>query len=510
MGRDTSRFTPQSSGFDTSSIPFVFSDGVLSFYTPSPFSSTSSDFASASPPASSASNASFLGVLPDTLRSGNALAHPIVETLAIWRPGDAGRSHIYAQTSGNTSLRIGESRSFERLDRLSMRYGALHGSIAPMSCPVLHVFIPLNVPTPTVIEDPVPIDSIVTISTTSRSHVRLVTNTYNRGTLTSQNETEMSEEPFHFGGARYSSPLPKHLFDNLCKAVDGPSSGETGMLDSIIVMQFVQKMDPAERSDERVILVLVCDFEANKGLLPIEVTVSQLYAGTLVPQDLLVPIFPIPPSPPEDSADVSDSALESISNSRRQRGSSRVLPKLSVAIPPPSSTKGRILLYTDSPGPMSTSDIAPRATPHTGVPQNVFPVTPYDQLIHTPLSPPEMPRHRVDSRAGFALTRTESAYSFTLSTTTPITAESPAFGLLDSSRFEGPRPTWPTPSGSYAPTVSSTSRHPHAASASNTQHAGTSTFSPLRMETDLGQPLAPPHPIASAPLLPPNSRPRSS
>ncbi|KAF8493844.1 hypothetical protein JB92DRAFT_2835074 [Gautieria morchelliformis] len=144
------------------------------------------------------------------------------------------------------------------------------------------------------------------------------------------------------------------------------------MLDSIVIMQFVQRMDPAEHSGEKVILVLVCDFEANKGLLPIEVNVSQLSSGTLASQDMGLPTqtLPTPPSSREDLAHLKDTALESIPNSRR---------------------------------PTSTCDLARRATPHTGVSQSVFPVTPYDQLIYTPLNPAEIPR-RVDSGAGFVPT----------------------------------------------------------------------------------------------------------
>ena len=510
MGMDTPLFTPRSSDIDTSSLPFVFSDGVLSFYSPSTDSTNTRSALRTSPPASSVSNASFLGVLPDGPRSGKSSTCPILQKLVIWRHSAQGKDHVYADTGCISSPSIRETTLLEDMDPSSVRYGAVYASlsqISAMPCPVTQRFITLTPFSPTIADDPHTINSVITISTPARSPVRLMCAIYSQGALAFSTETTMTEEaPSHFGDPRYSAALPQQLVDELCKDVDGLNLTEEGMLGSIAVLQFMQDTEAPESRDENVIFVLVCEFEAGQESRPSQRS-SYPPPGTIQFHDstMYMESLPTPPTSHEDVSDVKHFALESVQSPKR-RASSRTLPRLSVAIPPPCHPKNRIQIYNDSPGPTHTHDVPFPLIPQSGVPQNVFPATPIDQLIATPPHPLEM-RHRVcNSHAPIP----ESAYPFTLTSASPSSAQSPAFGLLDSSDLEESEPPRTHLSQSCTSPLSSPFlQSPYAASPSNVMSsvtrdankAGVPTFSSSHIETSLDQPLASPHPIASAPHL---------
>jgi len=331
MGMHTSFFTPRSSGFDLPSIPFIFSEGVLSFYSPGTDSTSSDSALSASPPASSFSNSSFLGVLPDSPRTGTPSSHPILERLAIWHHNDEEKDHVYVEASCVTSSSILETISLEDPDPSLIHYGAVRASlvnISLISCPIMHVFLPLIPSAPTIAKDPHLIDSVITVSTPSRSPVRLRCAVYNRATLVFSNDTVMTEEaPSPFGDARYSTALPHQLVDELCKEVDGPYSREEGMLDIIAVLLFMQHADLSGSCEEKLILGLVCDFEPSQGPEPSQARFSYLSSGTILSQDLSTHMKSVPSPLPsrEELSDVPHLTLESIQNSKRRI--SRVFPK---------------------------------------------------------------------------------------------------------------------------------------------------------------------------------------
>ena len=511
MGTDTLLYMPQP-GVDAASVPFVFDDGVLSFYTPSPESSDTGS--SVSPPVSSASSASFLGVLPHRPRYCRLDSAPVFHGLSIG--GDEITTPIYAQTNSGSSSGVA---SLDNLDPSMTRYSPIHAALSHLQCQFMHVDIPLAA---TAITEHYPITPTITIATSLRGPVLLMTTLYSQGTLVSLHEVEMEAQAQpHSSGTSYSAPFPHELVDKLCKEAkwgpereadsDGSYSVEDA-LDSVVVLQLLQQDEKATfgDSEEETMLVVVCDFYAYNGPLPGKIKALHLLPGTKPPQTLpsSTKCLPTPPPSHEHLNDLKGNVPSSIF-SRRQR----FPPKLSVAIPPPSismhGTKGCIELCCDSrPSP----DSSIRLTPQTGVPQNVLPATPFEQLIHTPLYPPEIPRS-TRSRAGYAPTPTESAYPFTLSSTSPGTAQSPAFAVLDPTcRLSGSAPAWLTLHRNAMPfTPSIFLQHPHTASASNamssiTQRAidaGTPTFPgrPHKGEY-LDQPLASPPLISSAPLFP--------
>ena len=488
--------TPQSSGFDTSSVPFVFNDGFLSFYSPSTDSLGGDSLPrfspSFSPPSSSVSTAPFLEVLPDSPRYSKSFTLPILQRLAIWRHYDE-MDHLYTEINCITSS-IRECLSLEDTDSPVIRYSAVHAGLTQISaiaCPIMHLFIPLTPFSSSPAEDPHPVNSVITILTPARSPVRLTCAIYNRGTLTFSNDTTLTEEAYlHFGDAQYSTTLPQPFVDELCEAVDGLNSRE-GTLDQIAVLRFMQCMDTAEGHDENMILVLVCNFHAIQGPGPSQPRFLILSPEPIMTQKLSMQMGSLPTPPPsrESPSDVKHFALRSIQNSKRRN--SRVLPKLSVAIPPPCHSKGRIQLCADSPGPTLTltPNIHFPLTPGTKVPQNVFPVTPFDQLTLPSPHSPDVDDSSVCSRGGHALISMENAYPFILTAaSSPSSAQSPAFGLLESPHPEGSGPLW---------------RHPSQICTSTSSY----------MEAHIDQPLASPYPVTSAAhvlALPPNSTPKSS
>jgi hypothetical protein len=409
--------TPRSAGFDTATTPFVFDDGFLSFYTASP--SSSDDSASDFSPPSSSSTSSYSDCFLDSPLPAS------LQRLAIWRQGSEATPHLYADSSRNP--RISGTVSLKHLDPLSMRYGSVHTTISQLFCPFLHLLIPLVVPSTGVAKGLSLTKSIVTISTPSKSPVRLMISTYNRGTLTFQSEVDMTEEmPTFLGDTRYSAPLPQEFIDEVCQGVDCSHPESSDVLDSIAVMRFIQQTDSAHGPYGRTILGLVCDFQTHMGPFPSQVKLSHL--SSKIRKSQSVDPLPILPPSGEDQPDLKQPA-PGFQASAQQRSPGRVFPKLSVSIPPPSARmstpRGHTQVYSDS---LNASP--DRATPLTGVPQSVHPATPFDQLVHTPLHQPEQSHSTARNYGGYRPSSTENTYRLTLSTASPSTAQFPAMDLM--------------------------------------------------------------------------------
>ncbi|KAF8579469.1 hypothetical protein K439DRAFT_383389 [Ramaria rubella] len=410
--------TPQSQDSDTKaySVPFIFEDGILSFYTPYDSAPGSS------PRTSSVSDSSSDNSVLDTPLSRHSLSTPFLRSLAFWEDNDEEDIHVYAETSSGTTgipHDLG-TISLESLDPSTVYFAPIHAAITQLSCPFMHANIPLATLPSAAPEDTCVANSMITISSPRHSPMRLVSTIYNRGTLVFSSENQMTaESPSRFGDVIYSSSLPQKCLQEIWKNDANPCSNRTPSLATVALLRFVQPAEMAEDGDEDV-LVIVCDFQKHTGLLPAQIEVSHLVLEKQAS-------YNIPPgtqfisTPQADfKFDASDPILF-----KRRRSSTRPIPKLSVAIPPPTfAAVNRIQL-------LSASSVNARRTPHTGVPQSALPVTPFDQLIHTPASPPSLPHSTMRSREKYAPSPAESAYPFTLSSDPPST-HSPVLGLLDS------------------------------------------------------------------------------
>lgn len=456
--------TPKSANFDTISTPFVFNDGFFSFDIPSPSSSDGSP-PSFSPPSSGTS--SFSGSFPDSPLP--AYPRLSLQQFVIWRHGGETTPYLHA-SSNNPTIR--GTVSLEHLDPSLRRYDSVQTAIAELFCPFLHILIPLTVPSTRVVKDAKDtMNSIVTISTPSRSPVRLMIKAYNHGCLTFERKVDMTEEPSTvLGETRYSAALPQEFVDGVCEGFDNRSSRSPNMLDTIAVMGFVQQTNSAQGPYGRTILGLVCDFQAHNRLFSTQVKLSHLSSKITQPMDTTLP-------PSRDS----QPDLKQPGPGFHENPARRGFPKLSVSIPPAGVrpiVKGSSQVHDSSLYPSPD-----RATPLTGVPQNVYPFTPFDQLIHPPLHHSEHSRSTTRGCTGYGPSSTNASPSTTQLSVAGLMITPEKEESQDSKRARHMPPSRTSPS-----TVSSTHpvfRRPHT-SFSNTASqygmhgAGTTCTSPRR------------------------------
>ncbi|KIJ30323.1 hypothetical protein M422DRAFT_784032 [Sphaerobolus stellatus SS14] len=460
------------------SMSFILDEGQFSFYDPSPTYSSGPSSLNTSPYETSISRAF---ITPVCWRSAFLVPGCALEGVSISGVVNGSRQLLGQVThTGPISTTLLQS-----LDPALSHYAPVQEVVTHATSPVVH----LNIPSATVLNAS-DIDSLLTISSNLQSPVHMATQICRYGSIVHSQEALLGTRGEKFQNRfLFSTQLPREMFTS------------HGIKDTVAVMRFIQRSPVPDSHRALELLTVICSLRGESQPGDTQIEVSLLWLGSVRSDSL-----------PMDVADDSMVLTEGESQSAARKAALRHLPKLSLSIPPAANTS---ILLTQSP------EEGHRPSPMTGIPVTALPMTPQEQIMSTPSSPPEIPRNPTNARAVYMPTPSDMYYPFTLSTTTPGLVPSPAFGVLD-----GGSPVPPTfadspGAGGSAPLMQSFTpftpsffgrQQPHTAS--NTMHsitqralnAGTPTFphspGPNSDSTYHERSLASPHNIVSGFSIP--------